>query len=72
MNKHIWNYWNTFTIGVPHLATFIFIIFLNVIASKSLTSGDLKIFCIATLFKIFLDFRDPKMLETSMNLRKMS
>ncbi len=31
--------------------------------------GVLKLFCIATLSKHFLNFRDPKMLKTATNLR---
>jgi hypothetical protein len=31
--------------------------------------GVLKLFCIATLFKMFSNFRNPRMLQTSMNLR---
>ncbi len=36
---------------------------------NTLMTGVLKFFCIATLFKIFLYHCDPRMLQTSMNLR---
>jgi hypothetical protein len=36
---------------------------------KGINAGVLKLFCIATLFKNFLYFWDPRMLQTSMNLR---
>jgi hypothetical protein len=33
-----------------------------------LKPGVLKLFCIATLFKIFFNLRDPRILQTSINL----
>ncbi len=37
--------------------------------SGPINSGVLKLFCITTLSKHFQNFRDPKMLQTTTNLR---